>query len=888
MKALSTRWVILLIVLALLSGGIRPAAAQSDAPAWSQPVNLSASGGTENPQIVAAADGKVHVFWEDSYANMVYTSGDGRQWDPPTAVELPFFQADTQLLADSNGLIYAFWLTDTNELYYSFASAESAGLESAWSPEVRLNENIIAYKAAVDANNQIHLAYILAFESVNAQAGLYYTQTLSGSQAWSTPVLIYASRYYRTLLPPPGSFTPQTRSGAVLQIDISAAVKDGQTEVFIGWDDSAVKRNFFARSLDGGKTWSAPIGLDTPETLASYQVPDHMHIQATAAGLLLIWNRGGENGENCTQHYQFSTDAGEKWLSEGDLWQEFGACPSDMRFFDDGQGHWVVTAVIQAQVYLLAWNGHQWSDPQSQTDLLSFTNPETLDIVDYGCQTSALLGPFLIMAGCDESGGGDVWATARSLSDVANWFVDRPGWSALQSLDAGSLPINAVTLVSDPAADVFLYWPGQKPDSSPAEWGVQSAELTSGGLNGPYEIQNVPRGIPQGLTTAYLAGFDRLISAWQAGDQGELFSGWGNPQQAVNDTGWTDGQVVNPSAPYGSTPVILETNDGIVHLFFSVPFNETRGIYQTQSADGGETWSDPHLVIGSSAVNCPAFGDFSVAQQDGVHFSALFSCATLPAGIGARDLYAVASADSGQTWSSPELVAEDTVSWSRVLASGEQRFYRLWLVNAEDNARLWFSVSQDNGVSWSSPDNFFSNTADVLKLDARAADSGEVFVGALYQATAQDEARLETLFWNGADWSRLPGLSIPRRSLSSVSAISMQLIGSNALGVAVAGSQQSSLQSAPVSRVVYSQIPVEISAAASIAIAIPTSQPTLTVSTPVNQLEDNPPVSTPQFSHEQSAALPTWAGVIVGGGVALILIVGFYVYVRFIRKREDD
>jgi hypothetical protein len=112
--------------------------------------------------------------------------------------------------------------------------------------------------------------------------------------------------------------------------------------------------------------------------------------------------------------------------------------------------------------------------------------------------------------------------------------------------------------------------------------------------------------------------------------------------------------------------VILETNDGIVHLFFSVPFNETRGIYQTQSADGGETWSDPHLVIGSSAVNCPAFGDFFGSPAGRRPFFALFSCATLPAGIGARDLYAVASADSvrhGQV-----------LNWSRKIQSAGAAF----------------------------------------------------------------------------------------------------------------------------------------------------------------------------------------------------------------------
>ena len=64
--------------------------AQSDDSAWNGPVNLSLSGGAEEPESVVDAEGRIHVVWQDVTNTFFYTLYDGESWSEPEPVELPF------------------------------------------------------------------------------------------------------------------------------------------------------------------------------------------------------------------------------------------------------------------------------------------------------------------------------------------------------------------------------------------------------------------------------------------------------------------------------------------------------------------------------------------------------------------------------------------------------------------------------------------------------------------------------------------------------------------------------------------------------------------------------------------------------------------------------
>lgn len=889
MKSVLVFLLSVLLATGLLPGGLNQAAAQTADGSWSQPVNLSTSGGTANPQIVVDSGQVAHVFWEDAYANMVYTSGDGKTWQPPVALDLPFFQSNTQLLADGRGLLYAFWLTPDNDLSYSYVTAANAGDAASWSAPVLMSANIIAFKASIDNGDQVHLAYILAQESADNPAGVYYTQTLRGSQAWSIPRLIYASRYYRTLLPLPGSITPQSGlAGSLTTLDVAAVVVDGQTQVYIGWDDSALKRNYFARSLDGGTTWSVPIDLDSPESLASYQTPRNVRLVTTGDGLLVLWDRADSNGESCTQQYRFSTNNRVSWTIEGNLWQDFGACPSEMTFFKTSASQILVSAIIQEQIYLMAWNGKQWSDVQNQRDLISFDNPATLDVVDFKCQKAALQESQLVTVGCDNSSGGDIWAATRAISDVPGWFVDRVGWSVAQAVEAGQTPITSVQLVSDPQEDIYLYWSGETPSTTEVRIGIQGATVVNGKLVGPYEIQQITEGMPKGLVSVYLEGFDRLVSLWQAGNAGTLYSAWSSSKEGINLQGWSDAAPLQPPDSYGSGPALLLTPDGKTIVLYSIPFNEKRGIYQVISHDGGISWDPASAVVTVGQVQCAGFDAVQISRVDSQVFNGLFTCTSLPNGIGPLELFALRSTDGGITWSSPQLVSEAPVQWSRILSSETGQVVRLWQDNSSASAQLWFSFSEDSGVNWTAPDNFYSNPDLSTLVDVVEDSTGKVYVTAVSQRTLEDEPVLDILNWSGNTWERGPSMTIPKRFVGQVTALSSALIGNHSLGVGMAGFAINLLTGISTNRILFTQLPVEISTVENMAIVIPTAQPTITVETQTNNIEDAATVVPPDFSRQGGRGLPAWIGIALGGGLALFLIGGVIVYTRYHKKPPED
>lgn len=878
-----------LLASSLLLGRLNQAAAMTSEGSWSQPANLSTSGGTANPQIVVDSNQIAHVFWEDAYANMVYTSGDGKTWQPPVAIELPFFQSNTQLLADGRGLLYAFWLTLDNNLSYSYVTAANAGDAASWSAPVLMSANVIAFKAFIDNGDQVHLVYILAQETVDNPAGVYYTQTLKSSQAWSTARLIYASRYYRTLLPPPGSMIPQSGLAASLtSLDVTAVVVDGQTQIYVGWDDIALKRNYFARSLDSGSTWSAPIDLDNPESLASYQIPRNVRMVANETGLLVLWDRADSNGESCTQQYRFSTNSGDSWAIEGSLWQDFGACPSEMAFFKTSASQVLVSAIIQEQVYLMAWNGKQWSDVQNQRDLISFDNPTTLNVVDFKCEKAALQGSQLVMVGCDASTGGDIWATSRAINDVPGWFVDRVGWSVVQAVDAGQAPITSVQLISDPQEDIYLYWPGEAQETTDARVGIQGVAVVNGELVGPYEIQRITEGMPKSLVSVYLEGFDRLINLWQAGNVGTLYSSWSNAKEGINQQGWSDAVPLQPSDPYGSNPASILTPDGKTIVLYSIPFNEKRGVYQVISSDGGISWNPASAVVTIEQVQCDGFANVQISRVNSQIFNGLFTCTSLPNGIGPLELYAIHSSDGGMTWDFPQLVSEAPVQWSRVLSIESGQVIRVWQENDSGSSKLWFSLSEDGGINWSAPDDFYSNPDLSTLVDVVEDSMGKLYVTTVSQRTPEAEPLLEMLNWTGSIWDRGPSMTISKRFVGQITALSSTLIGDHSLGVGMAGLDANLLTGISTSRILFTQLPVETSPLEASAIIISTIQPTITVETQTNNIEDTAETAPPDFSRQGDGGSPAWVGIALGGGLAMFLIGGVVVYTRRYKKPPED
>jgi hypothetical protein len=190
-----------------------PASSQQGDAAWGEPVNISRTGGTDNPHLAVTASGQRHVVWDVTFADSGYSFGDGAQWSRPTSLEVPFVGRPVTLVPSRGGDVHAFWLDDEGSLFYNMVPANSLSSTASWFGGRRLASSVAAFAVAVDDQNRPHLGIIRAEDTPSLPSGVYYMVSPSGGQFWSPPHLLYESNYYQSYLPTSGPADP---AGATL------------------------------------------------------------------------------------------------------------------------------------------------------------------------------------------------------------------------------------------------------------------------------------------------------------------------------------------------------------------------------------------------------------------------------------------------------------------------------------------------------------------------------------------------------------------------------------------------------------------------------------------------------------------------------------------------
>ncbi len=404
---------------------------------WSAPENLSYSGSTTNPFMIVDETGVIHAIWEDSFLGYVYNYYDGNLWSPPEAVNFPFdpiSTIDLHLMADSNGLLHAYWISivgnniEGNLLYSQVNMASIANPDSWRTPQV-LADSVVALDGTIDSQERIHIAFVTPFQTEGLEAGAYYTRSAEGN-FWTTPESLGSSPYMRTL-------TTENSS-----IDITASDINGTTNVYVTWDNRPRQKLFFIKSEDGGDSWGTPNDIVVPESRSGASIPHNIIINAKDDNLLLVW-QFGQPDLLCTQHYQWSSDGGETWSETDQMMKDIFGCPQSNQFIAGPGEITLLFTTIDEQVYLLAWDGSTWSNPQAQTPLYSFTDPDTLNDVVYQCRKATLADrDQLYVIGCDGNQVGDIWLTSRLLGSTEDWFPPPSAWTEPANIsEEGSVSI---------------------------------------------------------------------------------------------------------------------------------------------------------------------------------------------------------------------------------------------------------------------------------------------------------------------------------------------------------------------------------------------------------------------------------------------------------------
>ena len=695
----------LIIPVLILIGGLTPGVhAQTSTGRWETPVNLSQSGATSNPQFVVDSEGIFHVLWVDAYSDFGYISGDGIEWNDPVPAKGPYGEFPPEIFPDADGFIHAFW-SDADGLFYtSKARAAEFSQMSGWLGKSQLGSFVTDVDATVDSEGRMHLVYIRAADTEGQPAGVYYQSMDRMSTSWSLPMLLYQSDYMR-------SATPDTSS---LEI-VSSTTEDG-VHLYVVWDNRARERVYLSRSIDGGGLWSPPEEIDKPQEGALESGALNIRVGATGNEVLLLW-QSGKTETSCQQYYQFSNDGGNTWEPSQRMFEGFQICPDDVQIFQGESGPILLLTGIQT--YLQAWDGSRWSDPQLQDTLTTFVDPETQNLVQFGCQQGELIDKVnLFVVGCDSGTGGDTWMLARPLVDIAEWFPQEAVWNPLVSLSSSEGRLRSPKLVADERGRLHAFW-SQSDSANPngPGKGIQYARWEGGQWSQPEMVLLSPDGRTD-QPDAAISADNRLFAVWSGGDGGQIYFSQANADQAVLAESWDSPQRLPSLQATGSAPRILIDRAGVMSVVYAIPLNENRGIYLVQSGDGGQTWSEPNKIFDAVAAGWAMVDWPHLAITDNGNMHVLWTRYSLPNGEGPLALYYARSEDNGATWSTPQTVVEKAVGWSQLAGIGQNTVHRVWQEGSGGNTTLWHEQSLDGGISWqrTAPVSVFGETAGLPSL----------------------------------------------------------------------------------------------------------------------------------------------------------------------------
>ncbi len=257
-----------ILTLALL---LPPAQAQSAQGTWSPPTNVSRSGSTSDPRIVIDSNQNVHILWLDAFNDYGYAYFNGETWSDPVGQSYIFYPEIPTLVAGSNGLVHAFWVSELGALLYSRSTGNNMGNPGAWAPPLVLASGVLNFHASTDLEGGLHLAYVQGPNENDIPTGVYYRRADPSGTSWTLGSSIYSSPYFRAI------------AADEAHVYTATTQVDGNTRVYISFDNFPLKRVFLASSQDNGTTWNEPLEVDRPDQDFCYDYSFRHHCLSRSA-----------------------------------------------------------------------------------------------------------------------------------------------------------------------------------------------------------------------------------------------------------------------------------------------------------------------------------------------------------------------------------------------------------------------------------------------------------------------------------------------------------------------------------------------------------------------------------------------------------------------------
>ena len=723
--------------------------AQTTGQDWSAPVNLSQSGGANDPAFVIDADGFLHVLWRDTHIGTL-TTNVGGEWSQPIAGDFPFDTYLPKLLADNAGNIHAFWINDRGELIYSRTTAANFGITNAWSGSTTLSDSAANFTAMVDELGTIHLAYVRTLENERTTdpAGVYYTQSTNNGTSWTSANLLYQSPYLRSL----------TQDSA--NINMSSALQTDETmSIYIVWDNLPLRRVYLIKSSDDGQTWEPTLEVDGPHNTFGLSAPYDLEIAAKDKNVVLVW-LVGQKGVSCSQYSKYTDDGGQNWSESQKIFGQLtaGGCPQDNQMIGYTDSYATLMSNTQGQIFLAAWDGSNWSDPQLQSVMGGFVDPNTLASVSLSCHNLAIRDNQLFVIGCDHGAGSDIWFLNRSLGEITNWFPPPSTWKVPTAITSSEYEFQSLQTVADDAGEVHALW--MQPTGiyytywSDGQWLLPTAI-----------IKSTFNDTDQFVATTDQAGLIYLV--WTSNETGEILFSWANSSKATDAKEWASPRVIPSPQVGGQSPDLVVNASGSVFVIYSIPINEDRGVYLVSSADRGETWSKPMPIFDAVSAGWEMVNQSRVSLVGEDHLVATWADTSLNKGpIGL--FFSGFSANTEKPEAS--IIVSKPVIWNDISGFGENTIHRVWQELDKDQPEIWHTYSNDQGQTWEQS-VYISSIGEIPgPSDITLDRSGQLHLTYTY---IRDEAYLgiKHWIWNGENWSSDQGIDLGEIEQRGIGAI---------------------------------------------------------------------------------------------------------------------
>jgi hypothetical protein len=851
---------------------------QTPSTTWTAPINLSHSGSTTNPAIVIDSNGIIHVIWEDTIAGEMYSSFDGSQWSAPVVVSLPFGTATPKLLADGKGYIHAFWVDQNNQLHYSRVQGDQFANGANWDSSQILASSAVDYDIALDNQDRIHLAYVRALDASGFPAGIYYRRSAPNGASWGNPINLYQSQYFRSL----------TNQNANVSI---ATDRNGTgQDIYIAWDNRPRKQVFFSRSMDNGDTWLDPSEIDKPNNNNGFATPLNIRIVTTNQEVFIEW-QDSNNAGSCNQTYQWSTDAGSTWSDQHIMLDTLRGCAIENQYFENGDNLFLATT-INAQVYFLAWNGKNWSEPRSQTELSGFQDNETSTQIVLGC-LSITQGPnsSIYVVGCDTGSGADIWLTSRSLGDLNTWFPPPSTWSTPVVLASGSNDFDSETILADKFENFHAFW--MQPYSTS---GITSTVGTNRSPQGIYysQLQGDKWLQPMTILKSSISNVGQfsvsmdengdLLLVWTEADTGDIMFSWANAGVANISSEWSKPVFLPSLSSENTSPFILAGGSGKIYVAYAIPINEDRGIYLTQTNDNGSSWSQPVQIFNGVTADSQMVDQPKLAiTSDGV-IHILWNQVSLLGENNSPRLFYSRSIDGGKSWADPTIVVDGATDWDQILGFGNL-VQRIWQASENGQTILWLQNSTDSGLNWSQPVSFSNFGGNILIPDLTGDNIKQPNLFFVSNNISGDQV-LKQLIWDGKGWSAQEDFKINSSPGDEIASLSAAVASTGKLGVLYVEkalnetSRQQVINLNFTHRVMQvTNLPPTTPLPAIVPAPAQTITPTEVLALPVTPTPIALPKNLENVIPQSGFMNNSWAGAILGTIVTLVLVISIFLVV---------